>query len=42
VGVWKKALQWTESGKTDVKKISRTVKTKKHMKQTNKSNTGKY
>jgi hypothetical protein len=38
----KKARQWMEYGKTDAEKIGRTVKIKKHTKQTEKSNTGKY
>jgi hypothetical protein len=42
VGAQKKARQWMEYGKTDVEKIGRTVKIKKHTKQTEKSNTGKY
>jgi hypothetical protein len=42
VGARKKARQWMEYGKTDAEKIDRTVKIKKHTKQTEKSNTGKY
>jgi hypothetical protein len=43
VGARKKARQWTESGETGAEKIGRTVKTKKkHTKQTERSNTGKY
>jgi hypothetical protein len=42
VGARKKARQWMESGKIGSEKIGRTVKTKKHTKQTEKSNTGKY
>jgi hypothetical protein len=42
VGARKKAWQWMESGKTSAEKISRTVKTKKHMKQIERSNTEKY
>jgi hypothetical protein len=42
VGARKKAQQWMESGETSVEKIGKTVKTKKHTKQTERSNTGKY
>jgi hypothetical protein len=42
VGGWQKAQQWIENGETGAEKISRTVKTKKHTKQTEWSNTGKY
>jgi hypothetical protein len=42
VGAWKKARQWTKSGETGAEKIGITIKTKKHTKQTERSNTGKY
>jgi hypothetical protein len=42
VGARKKARQWMESGETGAEKIGRTVKSKKHTKQTERSNTGKY
>jgi hypothetical protein len=42
VGVWKKAQQWMKGGEIDGEKIGRTVKTKKHTKQIERSNTGKY
>jgi hypothetical protein len=38
----KKARQWMEYSKTDAENISKTVKIKKHTKQTEKNNTGKY
>jgi hypothetical protein len=42
VGAQKKARQWIECGKTDAEKIRKTVKTKKHTKQIERSNTRKY
>jgi hypothetical protein len=42
VGAQKKARQWMEYSKTDAKKIGRTIKIKKHTKQTEKNNTAKY
>jgi hypothetical protein len=42
VEAWKKAWQWMENSKTDAEKIGKTVKIKKHTKQTEKNNTGKY
>jgi hypothetical protein len=42
VGARKKARQWMEYGETDVEKIGRIVKIKKHTKQTENSNIGKY
>jgi hypothetical protein len=42
MGARKKAQQWMESGKTGAEKIGRTVKTKKHTKQTKRSNTRKF
>jgi hypothetical protein len=42
VGARKNAQQWTKSGEIGVEKIDKTVKTKKHTKQTEKNNTGKY
>jgi hypothetical protein len=42
VGAQKNARQWMEYSKTDAEKIGRTVKIKKHTKQTEKNNTGKY
>jgi hypothetical protein len=42
VGARKKAQQWMESDETSAEKIGRTIKTKKHKKQTEISNTGKY
>jgi hypothetical protein len=42
VGAQKKALQWMESSEIGEEKIGRTIKTKKHTKQRERSNTGKY